>query len=114
MSHLSELSGVISDCSGVPERSTKLQNQAFCAPRLCPPPFSTVHAKGKPKPNLLGIKAGITNAPPLPVGEFRRLYEVMVHLSLLVIVHGSGIQGKLCRTTVKRLNSQHTFANVVI
>lgn len=58
--------------------------------------FSFVNAK---EPNLFGIKARITNAPPLSISKFSCLYEVMVHLSLLVNVHGS-IYGEICRITV--------------
>lgn len=51
------------------------------------------------EPNLFGIKARITDAPPLSISKFSCLYEVVVHLSLLLSVHGS-IDGEICRKTV--------------
>lgn len=101
-----------------------LQNQAFWfsffsvlqQKKLASTSFpSSVFCVNAKEPNLFGIKARITNAPPLPISKFSCLYEVMVHLSLLVIVHGS-IYGEICRITVLcnfEPICRQTFINIV-
>lgn len=69
------------------------------------------------EPNLFGIETGIANAPPLSISKFSSLYEVMVHLSLLLTLHGCGVDGELCRTTVSvdfQVICRQKFLHVVI